>query len=42
MFILRMIDTGVEEGAKLLLDGRKLAVKGYEKGTSSDPPYSVR
>ena len=31
-FILGMIDTGVQEGAKLLLDGRKLTVKGYEKG----------
>jgi len=31
-FILGMIDTGVKEGAKLLLDGRKLEVKNYEKG----------
>ena len=31
-FILDMIDTGVKEGAKLLLDGRGLVVKGYEKG----------
>ena len=27
-----MIDTGVKEGAKLLLDGRGLVVPGYEKG----------
>jgi malonate-semialdehyde dehydrogenase (acetylating)/methylmalonate-semialdehyde dehydrogenase len=31
-FILEMIDTGVKEGAKLLLDGRGLTVPGYEKG----------
>ncbi len=31
-FILKMIDTGVKEGATLLLDGRGLVVKGYEKG----------
>jgi malonate-semialdehyde dehydrogenase (acetylating)/methylmalonate-semialdehyde dehydrogenase len=31
-FILEMIDAGVKEGAKLLLDGRGLTVPGYEKG----------
>ncbi len=31
-FIIKMIDTGVEEGAELLLDGRGLEIKGYEKG----------
>jgi len=31
-FILGMIDAGVEEGAKLLLDGRGFSAKGYEKG----------
>ena len=31
-FILSMIDTGVKEGAELLLDGRNLKVPGYEKG----------
>jgi malonate-semialdehyde dehydrogenase (acetylating)/methylmalonate-semialdehyde dehydrogenase len=31
-FILKMIDTGVKEGAELLLDGRGLAVPGYENG----------
>lgn len=31
-FILDLIDTGVKEGAKLLLDGRALVVPGYEKG----------
>jgi malonate-semialdehyde dehydrogenase (acetylating)/methylmalonate-semialdehyde dehydrogenase len=31
-FILDMIEAGVKEGAKLLLDGRGLVVPGYEKG----------
>lgn len=31
-FMLKMIDTGIQEGAKLILDGRNLVVKGYEKG----------
>jgi malonate-semialdehyde dehydrogenase (acetylating)/methylmalonate-semialdehyde dehydrogenase len=31
-FILDMIESGVKEGAKLLLDGRGLVVPGYEKG----------
>lgn len=31
-FMLSMIETGIQEGAKLLLDGRNLVVKGYEKG----------
>jgi malonate-semialdehyde dehydrogenase (acetylating)/methylmalonate-semialdehyde dehydrogenase len=31
-FILDMIETGVQEGARLLLDGRGLTVPGYEKG----------
>ncbi len=31
-FILEMIDAGVKEGAKLLLDGRNFTAKGYEKG----------
>lgn len=31
-FILEMIETGIKEGAKLLLDGRNITVKGYEKG----------
>jgi len=31
-FILSMIDTGVKEGAELLLDGRNIKVPGYEKG----------
>lgn len=30
--ILKWIDTGLKEGAKLVLDGRGLVVKGYEKG----------
>lgn len=28
----RLIQSGVDEGAKLLLDGRGIVVKGYEKG----------
>ena len=31
-FIHEMIDTGVKEGARLLLDGRDIAVKGRERG----------
>jgi malonate-semialdehyde dehydrogenase (acetylating)/methylmalonate-semialdehyde dehydrogenase len=30
--VLKMIDSGVEEGAELLLDGRDIKVPGYEKG----------
>jgi malonate-semialdehyde dehydrogenase (acetylating)/methylmalonate-semialdehyde dehydrogenase len=30
--ILAWIQKGIEEGAELVLDGRKLCVKGYEKG----------
>ena len=31
-FIYKMIDVGIKEGAKLLLDGRGVKVPGYEKG----------
>ncbi len=31
-FVCNWIETGVKEGAKLILDGRKHVVKGYEKG----------
>jgi malonate-semialdehyde dehydrogenase (acetylating)/methylmalonate-semialdehyde dehydrogenase len=31
-FVLRWIDKGIQEGAKLVLDGRKVTVDGYEKG----------
>ncbi|MFQ3620694.1 MAG: CoA-acylating methylmalonate-semialdehyde dehydrogenase [Spirochaetales bacterium] len=31
-FILKMIDAGIREGAKLLLDGRNFQVPKYEKG----------
>ena len=31
-FILEMIETGIKEGAELLLDGRKFIAPGYEKG----------
>ena len=30
--VCSLIQSGVEEGAKLLLDGRKVNVKGYENG----------
>ena len=30
--VLRWIDKGIEEGAKLVLDGRDIKVEGYEKG----------
>ncbi len=30
--ILEWIETGIKEGAKLVLDGRKVTVKGYENG----------
>lgn len=36
-FILEMIATGVDEGAKLLLDGRELVVRGCEKGHFMGP-----
>ncbi|MGM8909739.1 CoA-acylating methylmalonate-semialdehyde dehydrogenase [Psychrobacter sp. 1U1] len=32
-----LIDTGVEEGASLLLDGRGITVEGYEKGNFVGP-----
>ena len=31
-FVLGWIEKGIKEGAKLVLDGRNVAVKGYEKG----------
>ena len=31
-FVLRWIEKGIEEGAKLVLDGRQATVDGYEKG----------
>jgi malonate-semialdehyde dehydrogenase (acetylating)/methylmalonate-semialdehyde dehydrogenase len=31
-YVLGWIEKGIEEGAKLLLDGRNVTVKGYEKG----------
>jgi len=39
-FILDMIETGIGEGARLLLDGRNLVVKGYEKGYFIGPTVS--
>lgn len=35
--ILELIESGVKEGAKLVLDGRKVVVKGYEKGNFIGP-----
>lgn len=32
-----LIQSGVDEGAKLLLDGRGISVKGYEKGNFLGP-----
>lgn len=32
-----LIQSGVEEGAKLLLDGRNVKVKGYENGNFVGP-----
>lgn len=31
-FVLKCIENGVQEGARLVLDGRHVTVKGYEKG----------
>ena len=39
--ILALIDKGVQEGAKLILDGRNLVVKGYEKGYFIGPTVFV-
>jgi malonate-semialdehyde dehydrogenase (acetylating)/methylmalonate-semialdehyde dehydrogenase len=33
----QLIQTGVDEGASLLLDGRGVTVKGYEKGNFVGP-----
>lgn len=35
--ILSMIDAGVKEGAELVLDGRNIKVKGFEKGNFIGP-----
>jgi malonate-semialdehyde dehydrogenase (acetylating)/methylmalonate-semialdehyde dehydrogenase len=35
--VLRLIDSGVEQGARLLLDGRQCTVSGYEKGNFVGP-----
>ena len=35
--VLRLIDSGVEQGARLLLDGRQCTVAGYEKGNFVGP-----
>lgn len=35
--ILELIESGVQEGAKLLLDGRGLVVPGFEKGNFVGP-----
>lgn len=35
--VCSLIQSGVEEGAKLLLDGRNIEVKGYENGNFVGP-----
>ena len=35
--IIRLIDSGVEQGATLMVDGRDCVVKGYEKGNFVGP-----
>ncbi|REL27557.1 methylmalonate-semialdehyde dehydrogenase (CoA acylating) [Thalassotalea euphylliae] len=35
--ILRLLDSGVEQGAELLVDGRDCVVKGYEQGNFVGP-----
>ena len=35
--VLRLIDSGVEQGARLLLDGRQCTVPGYESGNFVGP-----
>lgn len=35
--ILDLIQSGVDEGAKILLDGRNVSVPGYEKGNFIGP-----
>lgn len=35
--ILDLIQSGVDEGAKILLDGRNVVVPGYEKGNFIGP-----
>jgi malonate-semialdehyde dehydrogenase (acetylating)/methylmalonate-semialdehyde dehydrogenase len=35
--VLNLVESGVKEGATLLLDGRGLVVPGYEKGNFVGP-----
>jgi len=35
--VVKLIDSGVAQGAKLLLDGRNIKVQGYEKGNFVGP-----
>jgi malonate-semialdehyde dehydrogenase (acetylating)/methylmalonate-semialdehyde dehydrogenase len=35
--VVKLIDSGVAQGAKLLLDGRNIKVQGYEKGNFAGP-----
>lgn len=35
--VLDLVGKGVDEGAELLLDGRKVVVPGYEKGNFVGP-----
>ncbi len=42
--VLELVESGVNEGAKLLLDGRNIKVPGYEKGNFVGPTilYDVK
>lgn len=35
--ICELVDSGIKEGAKAILDGRDIKVKGYEKGNFVGP-----
>lgn len=35
--ILSLIQSGIDEGAKIILDGRNITVPGYEKGNFVGP-----
>lgn len=35
--ILNLIQSGIDEGAKVILDGRNVSVPGYEKGNFVGP-----
>lgn len=39
--ILNLIQSGIDEGAKILLDGRNIKVPGYEKGNFVGPTILI-